>query len=488
MSVKIIKDVYTEYLSGSVVITPPPTNIEFVAGSARGGQLMTRYTISDKTTAISLFKGGDLLDAVVERLDAGSSMIYAVRIGPAVKASVVLEGGVDSNDAIQLDAVEPGTWWNDVEIDVTEDDPDRTVEITDPDTEEVYSFTGSTNDALVALINAGQSLVVATKQGDDLVNAVVGVKLTGGKDGDGANGDPMTTQDIIDVIAFSEQFTDVAWVHFIGAADFDSDSWGSGAVETVFENTRAMWTAILTSCENMVNDNLGERFALLDFPRFEAVDVENPTISELQTYVNRAIEVISDMANQNAVFFQGEGKFIDSTGTIYLNRLTSAVSGQMAAVDIQKSLLGESPVNISSLMPEFSLGHQAQLVTANINHLRVEPGIGKIIALSNVACPTGSAYNRIEKLRAVYSAGKQVRTAAFPHLGRANDAAGEGIQLLEADLRKPLDLMVQKRQIDTYELTVECTPEMRTLGEANVILSVNSMKAFEIILTKVYLD
>ena len=108
--------------------------------------------------------------------------------------------------------------------------------------------------------------------------------------------------------------------------------------------------------------------------------------------------------------------------------------------------------------------------------------------MSNVACPAGSTYNRIEKLRAIYSAGKQVRTAAFPHIGKPNDAAGEGIQLLEADLKKPLDLMVQKRQIDTYELTVECTPEMRTLGEANVILSVNSMKAFEIILTKVYLD
>ena len=164
------------------------------------------------------------------------------------------------------------------------------------------------------------------------------------------------------------------------------------------------------------------------------------------------------------------------------------MSGKTAAVDIQKSLLGESPVNVSTLIPEFSLGHQTQLVTANINHLRVEPGIGKIIALSNVACPTGSTYNRIEKLRAIYSAGKQVRTAAFPHLGKPNDSAGEGIQLLEADLKKPLDLMVQKRQIDTYELTVECTPEMRTLGEANVILSVNSMKAFEIILTKVYLD
>ena len=476
------KDVYTEYLSGSVVITPPPSNIEFIAGTAQGGQLLTRYSISDKATAITLFKGGELLDAVIERLDAGSSMIYAVRIGPAVKASLVFEGG-DSDDSIQLDAVEPGAWWNEVEVDITEVGSERTIEITNPQTEEVFSFTGSSNDALIAAINSGQSLVVASKQSNILPDAVTGTKLSGGDDGEN-----LTTLDIMDAIAFSEQFTDVAWVHFLGAADFDSDPWGSGEIETAFENSRAMWTAILTSCSNMVNNNLGERFALLDFPRFEAVDIDNPTITEVQTYVDRAIAAMSDMANQNAVFLLGEGKFIDPEGEIYANRLNSAVSGKMAAVEIQKSLLGESPVNIVSLVPEFSLAQQSQLVTANINHLRVEPGIGKIIALSNVACPSGSTYNRIEKLRAVYSAGKQVRTAAFPHLGRANDAAGEGLLLLEADLRKPLDLMTQKRQIDTYELTVECTAEMRTLGEANVILSVNSMKAFEIILTKVYLD
>ncbi len=475
------KDVYTEYLSGSVVITPPPTNIEFVAGTAQGGQLNTRYSISDKDTAIELFKGGDLLDAIIERLDAGSSMIYAVRIGPALKASLTLKGSGEV-DCIKLEAAQPGSWWNDVAVEVAVVDVSRTIEITDPETEEVYSFTADSNEALVTAINAGQSLVTATFL-DDTVLIPVEANLAGGDDGEA-----ITTQDIMDAISFSEQFTDVAWVHFIGAADFDADPWGSGDVETAFENTRALWSAILTSCQNMVDNNLGERFALLDFPRFEAVDVDNPTTTEVQTYVDRAIEAIADMSNQNAVFFLGEGKFIDVKGNIYVNRLTSAVSGIMASVNIQKSLIGESPVNVSSLVPEFSLAQQTQLVTANINHLRVEPGIGKIIALSNVACPTGSTYNRIEKLRAVYSAGKQVRTAAFPHLGRANDAAGEGIKLLEADLKKPLDLMVQKRQIDTYDLTVECTPEMRTLGEANVILSVNSMKAFEIILTKVYLD
>jgi len=48
--------------------------------------------------------------------------------------------------------------------------------------------------------------------------------------------------------------------------------------------------------------------------------------------------------------------------------------------------------------------------------------------------------------------------------------------------------MRQKGEIDSYELTVTSTDEMRSLGEAQVTLSVNSMKAFEIILTKVYLD
>ena len=488
MSSHTRKDVYTEYLSGSVVITPPPSNIEFIAGTAKGGQLMARYSISDKATAIALFKDGELLDAVIERLNAGSSMIYAVRIGPAVKASLTLQDD-STNDVLILEALEPGSWWNDVAVEISSAASDVTIEITDPETEETFDFTSDSlaglADAINGVTGSGQSLVTASIVQGASTNPsdAATATLSGGDDGE-----DLTTQNIMDAITFSEQFTDVAWVHFMGAADFDSDPWGSGEIETAFENTRAMWTAILTSCANMVNNNLGERFALLDFPRFEVVDVNNPTITEVQTYVDRALAAMSDMANQNAVFLLGEGKFIDSEGEIYANRLNSAVSGKMAAVNIQKSLLGESPVNVVSLVPEFSLAQQSQLVTANINHLRVEPGIGKIIALSNVACPSGSTYNRIEKLRAVYSAGKQVRTAAFPHLGRANDAAGEGLLLLEADLRKPLNLMVQKRQIDTYELIVECTAEMRTLGEANVILSVNSMKAFEIILTKVYLD
>ena len=463
MATKIIKDVYTEYLSGSVIVTPPASNVEFVAGAAQGGQLLTRYTISDKDTAKQIFRGGELLKALLERLDSGSSMIYAVRIGDAQKAALVLKAG--ETDVIRLEAAEPGTWWNSIEVDVTVDGDSRTIEITNPDTEETSAFTADSNDALVEAINGGQTLVTVVKLADDLPDAGTGENLSGGTDGE-----TLTNGDYIDAIEFSEQFTDVSWVHFVGA------------------DTPALWTAIVTSCRNMVENVLGERFALLDFPHFELVDPDHITPQEIQDYVDACITLKADFTDRNAVFFVGEANYIDSDGNEYINRVTSACSGKMASVALQKSLLGESPVNIISLLPEFSRGQQVQLIQANINYLRPQPGIGKIIALSNNAPPAGETYNRIEKLRAIYSAGKQARIAAFPHLGRPNDEGGEGLKLLEEDMKRPLELMVQKGEIDSYELAVDSTDEMRMLGEALVTLSVNSMKAFEIILTKVHLD
>jgi len=164
-----------------VIVTPPASNIEFLAGSAEGGQLLTRYTISDKDTARQIFRGGELLKALEERLDAGSSMIYAVRIGDAQKASGLLKSG--ETDVIGIEAVEPCVLWNGIEIDVTVDGDTRTIEITNQATEETDVFTGDSNDALVELINNGQSLVVALKLADDLPDAVEAQSLSGGTDG-----------------------------------------------------------------------------------------------------------------------------------------------------------------------------------------------------------------------------------------------------------------------------------------------------------------
>jgi hypothetical protein len=299
---------------------------------------------------------------LLERLDAGSSMIYAVRIGDAQKAALVLKSG--ETDVIRIEAVEPCLLWNGIEVDVTVDGDSRTIEITNPETEETDAFTGDSNDALVEAINNGQSLVLASKLADDLPDAVEVESLTGGTDGS-----VLTNGDYMDAIEFSEQFSDVSCVHFIRA------------------DTPDLWTLIVTSCQNMIENILGERFALLDLPRFEPVDLDRISPQEVQDYVDSCIALKEDFTNRNAVFFIGEAKFLDSDGNAYFNPVSSACSGKMASVALQKSLLGESPVNTISLLPEFSRGQQVQLIQANINYLRTQPGIGKIIALSNNAPP-----------------------------------------------------------------------------------------------------
>ncbi len=458
---RIIKDVYTEYHSGLAGMSQLPAAIELVAGAAGGGDKLTRYIISDKRSAIDLFKSGPLLQAILERLDAGSSVIYALRLAGSALAKATTTLGT----GIRLDGYYPGTWWNSVQVSVTASGGERTVEILDPATDSVFSFTGTSNQALVSAINAGQSVVTATKLNDTLIPAAAAVGMLGGNDGlTLANGD------YTDGITAGEDFTDVNWVHFVGA------------------DTLTLWAAILASCRTMVTSNLGERFALLDVPRMVVASPLAPTAAEVSTYLTTIQTLIASVADTNAVICAGEARFTGHDGTVYWNRITSAVSGQLAALKVQESLLAKQPAGISAVCPEWNVGQQTVLVTENLIHLRNEPGLGLIIGLSNVRCPTGSAYNRVEKLRAVYAFGKAARLAALPHLGKPNDAEGEGLKLLEADIRQVANLMVQKGEIDDYELQLISTDEMRAAGEVQVVASVNSMKAFEIILEKVYLS
>ncbi|MFA7332621.1 MAG: DUF2586 family protein, partial [Candidatus Delongbacteria bacterium] len=419
---KIIKDVYTEYFSGKAGMSQKPTAVEFVAGAAGGGDKLSRAIISDKRSALDLFKSGPLLQALLERLDAGSTVIYAMRLaGSAMaKATRTLSAG-----GIRLDGYYPGAWWNGVSVSVTANGADRTIEIVDPDTDTVHAFTGTTNQALVDAINAGQSLVAAVKLNDTLVAASGAAALTGGNDGlTLANGD------VTAGITASEDFTDVNWVHFVGA------------------DTLTLWAAILTSCNTMVTSNLGERFAFLDVPRMVVADPLKPTAGEVSTYVATIQALIATVADQNAVIPVGEAQYTDMAGTVYWNRITSTVAGRYAALKVQESLLAKSAPNVSKLCPEWNVGQQTILVTENLIHMRNEPGLGLIFGSSNNRCPEGSAYNRVEKVRATYAAGKACRLAALPHLGKPNDSEGEGLLLMETDMRAPLSLMAQKGEID----------------------------------------
>lgn len=462
--VKIIPDSYTEYLSGKVIVPPSLPNVEGKMGWAGGGEIGQVYPIGDKQTAKAIFKTGDLLKAIEESFNAGASTIYAQRIGDANKSAITLNDS-SGTAALTLEAVEPGSYWNEVEVDVVDEGASVTLTLLDLNTETEFNFSADNITALIEGINDGQGLVISTQLGSALPDALLPTKLTGGTDGE-----ELTNGDYIDGLTVFESHPQINWLHCVGA------------------NTLSLWIAITTHCDYMVSENLSERFALLDPPRILPAIPDKPTLSEIQDYVDTITEMVSTFSNRNGVVIAGEGKFIGSDGEEYTNTLTATLSGILAAIPLQKSLIGENLSTVIGLIPEFSPTQITQFIQGKINFGRLEPGVGLIVGHSLTLTPLGDTYNRIEKLRAIYYAGKQTRLVAFPHLGKPNDSGGEGLALLEADIRTPLDLMVKNGQVDTYDIEVESDETMRALGEVVVHLSVNSMKAMEIILSKVTLD
>ena len=462
--VRIIPDSYTEYLSGKVIVPPTLPNIEGKMGSAGGGEINKVYVVGDKQTAKTIFKSGELLKALEESFNAGASLIYAQRIGPATPAEIILNGS-SGTPSMKLSSSEPGTYYNGIEVDVVDAGSSITLTILNTHTDEEINFIGDDVGDLVSGINANQSLVTVEVLGSALPAAMSPTFLTGGTDGEN-----LTNGDYINGLEVFESHPEINWLHCVGA------------------DSLPLWTAITTHCDYMVRENLSERFALLDPPRFDPLNQNKPTFTEIQSYVDTVTAMTDTFSNRNAVVIAGEGRFIDSDGIEYTNTLTATLSGIMASIPLQKSLIGEDISTVIGLYPEFNPAQFTQFIQSKINFGRLEPGIGIIVGHSLTLTPLGDTYNRIEKLRAIYYAGKQTRLAAFPHVGKPNDSAGEGLALLEADLRTPLDLMVNHGQIDTYEIEVESDDTMRALGEVVVRLAVNSMKAMEIILSKVTLD
>ena len=120
---KIIPDAYTEYEDGHIgAVAASLANIEAKIGGAEGGIPNKLYVLSGpdaKANAKKIFIGGPLLRAIEEAFDAGSSTIYAWRVGPCSRAEYHLnnDGG---GTGIRLVAKEYGECGNDIQVTVDE--------------------------------------------------------------------------------------------------------------------------------------------------------------------------------------------------------------------------------------------------------------------------------------------------------------------------------------------------------------------------------
>ena len=122
MNRRIIPNVYTEYEDGRLGVGGMGlANVEAKIGAAKGGKPGQLYVFAGstgKTTAKKVFKGGPLLKAIEEAFDAGSSTIYAWRIGPSEYSKIVLKDD-SGTDTIKLTANEPGKYWDKFDVEVT---------------------------------------------------------------------------------------------------------------------------------------------------------------------------------------------------------------------------------------------------------------------------------------------------------------------------------------------------------------------------------
>ncbi len=121
---RIIPDAYTEYEDGHIgAVAPSLANVEAKIGAAMGGLANRLYVFSGpdaKAQAKQVFRGGPLLQAIEEAFDAGSSTIYAWRIGQTSKASIDLQRK-NGGTGIRLVALEAGDYWNRVNVTVDQE-------------------------------------------------------------------------------------------------------------------------------------------------------------------------------------------------------------------------------------------------------------------------------------------------------------------------------------------------------------------------------
>lgn len=118
---RIIPDAYTEYEDGRIgAVASSLANVEAKIGAAMGGLTNRLYVFSGpdaKAQAKQVFRGGPLLQAIEEAFDAGSSTIYAWRVGQTSKASIDLQRK-DGGTGIRLVATEAGEYWDLVSVTV----------------------------------------------------------------------------------------------------------------------------------------------------------------------------------------------------------------------------------------------------------------------------------------------------------------------------------------------------------------------------------
>ena len=160
-----------------------------VIGVADWGPVNKPVYVTSPVNVVETFKAGNLVYGGLFVFDGGATnvLLYRITDGSETYAEKTFKEATDTTAVLKIKAKYPGTYGNNISIKIEDVSGKRKIIITDGKVIERFDNSGdgySSNDDIVAAINAKSNLVTAEKLADDLVATTSSeVYLSGGSSG-----------------------------------------------------------------------------------------------------------------------------------------------------------------------------------------------------------------------------------------------------------------------------------------------------------------
>jgi hypothetical protein len=514
------------------------TGIVGVVGTAASGPVGEPVTLSGLANAREVFGLPDdfgqpadgsnpltLMRALEQLYNNGASNVVAVRVAGSSKSKTTYAvRDSNGNPTVNLVAKTPGTWANNLQIEVAEAEEDCLIE------SEGYEETFTKLNYAPIVPSAGNQIRIyrgvskLTKPLDIVYQAgtetktpesgqvVVTVEdgslsFATGEAPDAVNGDRLLASYLVDqascvqvsldISPLSESYTvpdgnylatlvnqssqlvdatpdatsggnlpQVGVNAYFGTGSNTPGSNGAAATATEYGEGLAALADELINIVVLAGQDAGAMGSVLQAHLKSTEQTDHERIGVMGAPGDKVPEFLGhNIADDRLILVAPGMTTVD--GTVLPPAYTAAaVAGLIASLPVQTSLTNK-PLILPGLALSANPGQQIQLIKRNV--LTVIPKLGYRIVKGLTTEGEGAPFSAIPTRRIVDYAKYGVRSAANPYIGRLNNARVRGA--LKATLDAFLTRMVEDEALTGYSLEVTATRAQEIAGEVNVTMT-----------------
>ena len=370
----------------------------------------------------------------------GGRAVYAVRTTDpnSCKVATITDAAVGD---LTFNAKTPGTWGNDLRIEVRKEGSDMIVEIRYRETKERYKD----GTDLIEKINKSSLLVSASVTGNQSTTKVTTtpLSLTSGHNGEAATNEHYATS----LQLLEEPDVNIVLLAGQDASKVDMNTVLLGHINSTKEIKRERIG--LTGCDDS-NDS--------------------DSIITQKTFA------------EDRIIFVGPGLHLSNGAKLPGAYTAAAVAGLLASLPVQASPTNKT-INIPGLIKKFNSANLERLVQNRV--LAVEYRDGYRI-VKGITTSSNSAWHQITTRRIVDYAIRGVRSGCNPYIGKLNNERVRNA--LKATIDSFLTRMVNDEALTSYELTVTATRPQEIEGQVMVTMTLKPTFSIDFIMVTMYLN